>query len=166
MPNCPKVARKSSHLEQQREGKRTTKSIHASVVLLASLALSLGCASATGLRRHAASAAVPPPFVKCVGQFTDYEADYPWFEKWVDENGNESHGDGSSPRATFRISTPAIYADRIVGVLYRCNGRDLPPPPALAAKGRTFSFELPEDFFAGKYVTIDNINVRNLRMEP
>jgi hypothetical protein len=110
--------------------------------------------------------APPPAYVRCVGQFTDLEPDYPWFVNWVDPDGNESHGDGSSPRAVFRIVSPTNHADRIVGVLYKYQGKDLPSPPDAGDKGKTFSFELPEDFFTGNFVTIDNSIVRNLKREP
>ena len=131
------------------------------------LVLVAGSASFTDDQPSSASSlSVSPPYIKCVGQFIDYESDYPWFENWVDKDGTESHGDGRSPRATFRISTPTVYMGRIVGVLYKYEGKDLPLPPDLLEKGRAFSLELPEDFFTGKCVMIDNIHVRNLKMEP
>ena len=108
----------------------------------------------------------PPSYVQCVGQFTDFEPDYPWFENWVDPDGNECHGDGSSPRAVFRIVSPTNHAGRIVGILYKYQGNDLPPPPDAVVKGKRFSLELPEDFLTGNFVTIDNSHVRNLKMEP
>lgn len=133
------------------------------VAVLGVAALVSGC---TTDKIGGRSSAPPPAYVRCVGQFTDLESDYPWFENWVDPDGNESHGDGSSPRAVFRIVSPSNHADRIVGVLYKYQGKDLPSPPDPAAKGKMFSFELPEDFFTGNFVTIDNGIVRNLKMEP
>lgn len=143
--------------------KQTIMTLVASVICAALLA---GCANSATRQHSSTSAFSPPSYIKCVGQFADYEANYPWFENWVDKDGNESHGDGNSPRATFSISTPAVYTGRVVGVLFKYEGKDLPPPPDLSAQGKAFSFELPEDFFTGKYVTIDNIHVRNFRMEP
>lgn len=84
----------------------------------------------------------------------------------MDPGGNENHADGSSPRAVFRIVSPTNHADRIVGVLYKYQGRDLPSPPGPEAKGKMFSLELPSDFFTGNFVTIDNRIVRNLIVEP
>ena len=110
---------------------------------------------------------VPPSaYVRCVGQFTDFEPEYPWFENWVGPDGRECHGDGSSTRAVFHIVAPANQAARIVGVLYTYQGDDLPPPLDVAVKGKFFSMELPEDFFTGTFVTIDNIHVRELKREP
>ena len=123
-------------------------------------------AGCTADRIGGRASATPPAYVRCIGQFTDLELDYPWFENWVDQDGNESHGDGSSPRAVFSIVSPSNHADRIVGVLYKYQGKDLPSPPDPAAKGKMFSLELPEDFFTGNFVTIDNSIVRNLKMEP
>lgn len=137
------------------------------VTLVMCAALVAGCAGSV-VRQHslASTSTLSPPFIKCVGEFTNYEAEYPWFENWVDKDGNESHGDGSSPRATFRITTPAAYTGHVVGVLFKYEGKDLPPSPDESKKGKTFSFEVPEDFFTGKFGTIDNIHVRNLKMEP
>ena len=136
-------------------------------VLAASVLLSAGCTSTS---RNASSAgakqATPPPYVQCVGELVEFEPDYPWFENWVEEDGTEVHGDGSAPRATFRVSSPSTYVNRMVGVLYKYEGKDLPPPPTVTEKGKRFSFELPEDFFTGKYGTIDNIHVRNMKKMP
>ena len=144
--------------------KRTIMILVASVLCAALVA---GCASSV-VRQHpsASVSSPPPPFIKCVGQFTDFEAEYPWFENWLDKDENKSHGDGRSPRATFRITAPAAHKGHIVGVLFKYEGKDLPPPPDGSNKGKTFLFELPEDFFTGKFGTIDNIHVRNLGMEP
>lgn len=132
-------------------------------VVLGAVALVSGC---TGHSSGQRSTATPPAYVWCVGQFTDFEPDYPWFENWVDPDGTENHGDGRSPRAVFRIVSPTNHAGRIVGVLFKYQGADLPPPPDAGVKGKTFALELPEDFFTGNFVTIDNHHVRNLKLEP
>jgi hypothetical protein len=106
------------------------------------------------------------PYVKCVGRFTDYEAEYPWFENWVEQDETVVHDDGRCPRATFCLSAPAVHAGRMVGVLYKYEGEDRPTPPPLSQKGKDFSFELPEDFFTGKHVTIDNVDVTNFKVMP
>ncbi|MHC4871943.1 MAG: hypothetical protein ACYTFY_08855 [Planctomycetota bacterium] len=105
----------------------------------------------------------PPPYLKCIGQFKDYDADYPWFESWTEKDGRSHHGDGNSPMATFKIVSPTIYNGRIVGVLYKYEGKNLSAPPQEIQKGNAFTFEVPEDYFLGKYKTIDNIHVRNFR---
>lgn len=133
------------------------------VAMLGAAALVSGC-TADKIGGH--SSAPLSAYVRCVGQFTDFESDYPWFENWVDPDGHECHADGSSPRAVFRLVSPTNHAGRIVGVLYKYQGDDLPSPPDVKAKGKRFSLGLPEDFFTGNFVTIDNNQVRNLKMEP
>lgn len=136
------------------------------VAVLGIMAFVPGCT--THSIRHGSSPA-SPAYVSCVGQFTAFEPDYPWFMNWVDQDGKLSHDDGRSPRAVFRIVSPTNHAGRIVGVLYRDHrdqGTDLPPPPDLGDVGKTFSLELPGDFFAGNFVTIDSIHVRIQKVEP
>jgi len=146
-----------------RSSKEVTTMIRRLAAVLGVAALVSGCTADSAGGR---SSATPPVYVRCVGQFTDFEPEYPWFENWVDSDGRENHGHGSSPRAVFRIVSPTNHAGRIVGVLYKDQGGGLLPPPDVGAKGKTFSLELPEDFFTGNFVTIDNIHVRNLKMEP
>jgi hypothetical protein len=141
------------------------QTLQAVALLSTAAALIAGCASTLNGQRKPAGGAAPPA-VACVARFTDLEADYPWFENWVNEDGNTEYGDGSSPRAVFRITEPAAHSNRVVGVLYKWRGADLPPPPALSDKGKAFSFELPADFLSGKYETIDNIDVRSTRPKP
>ena len=105
-------------------------------------------------------------YVSCVGQLVDFESDHPWFENWVDRDGNDSHDDGSSPRAVFRIVSPTNQAGRIVGILIKYEGHDPSFGCNVGSKGKIFSFELPEDFLAGNFGTIDNNNVRKLKIEP
>jgi hypothetical protein len=117
-------------------------------------------------RRTVSNAGAQAPYVQCVGRFTDYEAEYPWSEDWVDQGGTLTHDDGKCPRAAFCLSAPAIYAGRTVRVLYRYERKDRSTPPSLSQKGKSFSFELPEDFFAGRSTTLDSTEVRNLRVIP
>jgi hypothetical protein len=139
--------------------------MHTAALMLTTLVLLTGCA-ATQPSHSASAQSTPPPYVQCVATLVDLEPDYPWFENWVEDDGTEVHGDGSSPRAVFKITSPHNYAKRKVGVLYKYEGSDLPVPPSVSQKGTVFSFELPEDFFTGKYETIDNIHVERLRAMP
>ena len=119
------------------------------------------------VQHHAASnAGAQAPYVQCVGRLTDYDAESPWSEDWVDQDGNAVHDDGRCLRVTFRLSVPAVYAGRTVSVLYKYEGKDRSTSPSSSQKGKDFSFELPEDFFARKSATIDNTDVRNLRVIP
>ena len=134
-------------------------------LMFATHILGTGCATKTPLRAASAEA-IPPPYVQCVGEFVEFEPDYPWFENWVDPDGNECHSDGNSARAVFRISSPSAYTNRTVGILYKYEGKDLLPSPDVSLKGRLFSFEVPEDFFTGNFGTIDNIHVKNMEKMP
>lgn len=130
---------------------------------LVAAALLSGCAACrTGQR----PSAPPTACVSCVGRLTDLESAFPWFENGVDSDGRAYHDYGHSPRAVFRIVSPANQAGRIVGVLFKCRGAGCPQPPAVSAKGGHFSLELPADFFAGPCETIDNDQVRILSLEP
>lgn len=133
-----------------------------SFFVLAALSLLSGCSSTSDIEPLLSDQQRIPSYVACIGLFTEYDTSYPWFENWVDKDGNTVHGDGSSPRAVFRIVNPACYSNRMVGILYQYTGQDLPLPPLPALKGKLFSFELPEDFLTGTFVTIDNAHVRNI----
>ena len=138
------------------------------------LIVAVGLLAVAGCRRPTAvapghtvpSAGQAPAYVKCIGEFSEHEENYPWFENWVEEDGTEVNGDGRSPRAVFKLSAPAEYADRTVGILYTYSGDDLPQSPALSEKGQEFSFDVPEDFLAGEYGTIENIHIRDFRAMP
>jgi hypothetical protein len=105
-------------------------------------------------------------YVQIVGRFTECDPKFSWSENWIDENGSEVHDDGLAPRLVFHILSPVEYANRVVGILYKHEGKDVLFPPSFYQKGKTFSFEIPSDFFVGQFETIDNIHVRNFRAMP
>lgn len=135
-----------------------------SLFVLVALSLLSGCSSTSDIEPLLSDQQTLPSYKTCIGIFTEYDTNYPWFENWVDKDGNTVHGDGSSPRAVFRIVNPVCYTNRMVGILYQYTAQDLPLPPLPASKGKIFSFELPVDFFTGTFVTIDNGHVRYIKM--
>jgi len=102
-----------------------------------------------------------PEYTRCQAVLADYQEEYAWFENWT-ENGHIVHDHGNSPRALFVISEPAKYAGREVGVLLKQAGATSPAPPGESDEGMAFSLELPDDFLAGDYATIDYGVIRNL----
>ena len=107
----------------------------------------------------------PPEYVECQGVFAEYEPNYPFFDNWV-EDGQTVNADGEAPRGLFLISHPAVYANRKVGILFSYTGTRAPSAPEPSEKGKTFSFEVPEDFFTGNYVTIENNLIRGFQATP
>lgn len=144
---------------------RTRQIIHAMVLVLVTHTLGTGCATNDTLR-VGSTQATPPPYVQCVAEFVELEADYPWFLNWVDPDGHERHIHGRSPRAIFRISLPSAYANRTVGILYVGEGEDLPSSPDVSQEGKRFSFGLPEGFFTNHCETIYSIHVKNMEKMP
>jgi len=126
----------------------------------------VGCSQSNTTLKDCDNATQQSGYVKCVGWLSEYEAKYHWFENWTTADGSPIHDDGWSPLATFRISSPAIYAGRTVAVLYKYGGKDSPIPPPVSHRGKDFSFEVPVDFFTGKYKTINNIDIANFRAMP
>ena len=115
---------------------------------------------------NASQPSTAPAYVTCVGTFIEYEAEYSWCEQWTDGNGVVNNDHYSLPRAVYRITSPADHVGRTVAVLYRYDGKDLPAPPPLSGKGKTFSFDVPADFFAGKHGSLDNLDIANFRPAP
>lgn len=102
-------------------------------------------------------------YAACEGTLTAFEPDHPWFD-----DTSVGHDDGVAPLATFAITAPAKYAQSSVGILFKhAADQKAPEPPDQSDIGDAFSFEIPEQFFAGKFKTVDNSVVRQLRkIEP
>ena len=101
--------------------------------------------------------------VRCVGQLTEHEPEHPWFDHQAGPDGHATHEQGRAPLVGFRLQEPAAHRGRVVGVLFKYHGKDLPLPPPSSEKGKSFSFELPGDFFSSTAVTIDNLHVKDLK---
>lgn len=101
-------------------------------------------------------------YVKCRGTLAVYEQDHPWFE-----DSSAGHDDGRAPLASFVLTEPLAYADRTLDILFKDAAANAISPPAKADIGRSFTFEIPEEFLTGKHTSIDNATVRHLqRIEP
>ena len=136
-----------------------------SLYLFIALLVSSGCSHT--LSNSLKDANVPQAgFVECVGEFTDFEAEVFFCDDMIDANGEEFRINGVCPKATFRLTYPAIYSDRIIGIMYKYDGKEFAQPPALRKKGKAFSFQVPEDFFEGNYKLIDNVYIDNFRAAP
>lgn len=127
------------------------------IIVLSGAALLAGCGTTPP--------ALPPP-VPCIAELTVFVDETPWFENWVDENGNANHCDGVSPSATFRLVSPASFTGKVVTITFRAEGKDLPQPPSSSTTGTLFAIELPRDFLEGDYSSIHNMHVNELRIKP
>jgi hypothetical protein len=116
-------------------------------------------------------------YIKCVGRLVEYDTSYQRCEFWTTADGNQIQDLIISQEATFRISSPSIYAGRTVGVLCGDEADLFTTSPPISKKGKGFSlefrgnsftspFEIPEDFFTGKFGTIDRKDIRNFRAMP
>lgn len=107
-----------------------------------------------------------PPSVHCIAELTSFVKDSPWFEDWVDADGNANHCDGVAPCATFRIISPEPYSGRIVNVTFRFPSEGVPQPPSSSPTGGLFTIELPCDFLEGDYPSIYDRDVKKLKERP
>jgi len=116
-----------------------------------------------------------PQYLKCTGVFVEYEQNYDWWEDTPDGG----HSDFVSQKATFKIVSPQKYADREVGVVFENEEHSIIINPKSriyiadddpitdlpkSKLGKTFIFEIPEDFFTGNYGTISNLFVNDIRV--
>ena len=109
---------------------------------------------------------VTAPYVLVACKITEFYPNFQWSENWINEDGSEVHDDGVAPKVVLHISSPDEYVNRDIAILYKYRGKDALSPPSLSQKGEFFLFELPAEFLAGKYDTIDNIYIRNFRAMP
>ncbi len=98
-------------------------------------------------------------YVTCQATLASLDKDHPWFEDSI-----SGHDDGKARLASFVLLEPATYANHTVGILFKYTASsETPSPPNPTDVGDRFTFQIPEDFFAGKHKTIDNASVRNFR---
>jgi hypothetical protein len=131
------------------------------IPILSCIALLSGC----GLRGQGKPTALPPS-VQCVAELTGFVKESPWFENWVDGDGNANHCDGVAPSATLRITSPESYSGRLFTVSFRFPGEGVPESPSSSPPGTLFKIELPSDFLKGDYPSIYDRDVKNIERMP
>lgn len=81
------------------------------------------------------------------------------------EPGATIHGQGTSPRARFEVTSPPRYAGRSFAVLFMCAERKDLLPALRSGTGSSFLLVLPQDFLDGKYTEIDDCSVASAAMK-
>lgn len=92
----------------------------------------------------------------------EYQADHPWHDMTSDPEGRMTTSEhGTAPRVTFRVVQPEKHARKVFHVLYKYTGKDTPPAPEPAWKGKLFSMDVPAGFFESDRDTIENVHIGN-----
>jgi hypothetical protein len=87
--------------------------------------------------------------------------------RWFDDS-SAGHDEGVAPLVSLVQTAPAMYRRQTIGVLFKCAGdADTASPPPQADIDSQFTFQVPEETLTGKYMTIDNTQVRHFaRITP